>query len=253
MSVMGLVGCAGVPKIEEPKSTETPIRAKLEDFPAIGNGQPVIIAIYNFTDKTGQRKPADTIANISTAVTQGAEIYLIDALMTLSNGNFFKVVERQGLDNLIKERQIIRNGRTAANEDKELGSLKFAGVILEGGIVGYDTNTYTGGAGVRYLGIGPTTEWRVDVVTVGLRLVSVLTGEVLLNVSTEKTILSTAMGVNVFRFYDQGTKVIEVESGSTTNEPVNYAVKQAIQQAVIEMAKEGKEKGYWNYDTNLPE
>ena len=97
------------------------------------------------------------------------------------------------------------------------------------------------------MGIGAQQEWRVDVVTVGLRMVSVLTGEVLLNVSTEKTILSTNLGINVFKFYDQGTQVLEIESGTSTNEPVNYAVKQAVEQAVIELAKEGKRKGLWKY------
>lgn len=245
--VLSLMGCASAPQLGEPEVNVTPIRTKLESFPPIASGKPVTIAIYSFLDKTGQRKPADNIANISTAVTQGAEVYLIDSLMALSDGDFFDVVERSGLDNLIKERQIIRNARAEAEENKDLGALKFAGIIVEGGIIGYDTNKFTGGAGARIMGIAPHATWRVDVVTVGLRMISVLTGEVLLNVSTEKTILSTSVGINVFKFYDQGTKVLEVESGTSTNEPVNYAVKQAIQQAVIEMAKEGKVKGYWDY------
>tara|TARA_B110000503_G_scaffold134659_1_gene214005 strand:- start:262 stop:1050 length:789 start_codon:yes stop_codon:yes gene_type:complete len=254
LTVFGLAGCVGmpnngaIPTTELPKDIVTPVTQSLSDFPPIESGRPVTVAIYSFTDKTGQRKPASNIANISTAVTQGAEVYLIDALMELSKGKFFEVVERSGLDNLIKERQIIRNGRQSAGEvDKDLGSLKFAGIIIEGGIVGYDSNTYTGGDGIRLLGIGPQVEWRVDIVTVGLRMVSVLTGEVLLNVSTEKTILSTSMGINVFKFYDAGTKVVEIETGRTSNEPVNYAVRQAVEQAVIEVAHEGKHKGYWNY------
>ena len=243
-----LSGCASVAhQVAPPVRAETPMKNVLRSHPPIANGMPVTLAIYSFLDKTGQRKPADNIANISTAVTQGAEVYLIDALMALSDGKFFDVVERNGLDNLIKERQIIRNAREQFEEDKVLGAMKFAGIIIEGGIIGYDTNKFTGGAGARIMGIGAQGEWRVDVVTVGLRMVSVLTGEVLLNVSTEKTILSTNMGINVFKFYDQGTKVIEIESGTSTNEPVNYAVKQAVEQAVIELAKEGKRKKLWDY------
>lgn len=248
LAVLFLVGCASTtPRLGDPQAVQTPVKTKLTDFPPIKSGMPVTVAIYSFQDKTGQRKPADNIANISTAVTQGAEVYLIDALMALSDGEFFDVVERNGLDNLIKERQIIRNARSEFEEDKKLGAMKFAGIIIEGGIIGYDTNKFTGGAGARIMGIGAQGEWRVDVVTVGLRMVSVLTGEVLLNVSTEKTILSTNMGINVFKFYDQGTKVIEIESGTSTNEPVNYAVKQAVEQAVIELAKEGKRKKLWDY------
>ena len=79
---------------------------------------------------------------------------------------------------------------------------------------------------------------------------SVLTGEVLMAITTEKTILSTNVGVNVFKFFDMGTKVLEIEAGTSTNEPVNYAVRQAIEAAVIEMVKEGKRKKYWNYRDN---
>jgi len=244
-----LVGCASTnPKLGRPAElAETPVKKHLINFPAIKGGQPVTVAIYSFQDKTGQRKPADNIANISTAVTQGAEVYLIDALMALADGEFFDVVERNGLDNLIKERQIIRNARSEFDEKQKLGAMKFAGIIIEGGIIGYDTNKFTGGIGARVMGIGAQQEWRVDVVTIGLRAVSVLSGEVLLNVSTEKTILSTSLGINVFKFYDQGTQVLEVESGTSTNEPVNYAVKQAVEQAVIELTKEGKRKKLWDY------
>jgi len=250
--LMVLTSCAGVPPeiIEEaPIISSSPIKKTLEDLPHIDTNEPVTVAVYNFLDKTGQRKPADNIANLSSAVTQGAEIYLIKALMSVAKGNFFRVVERGGLDSLVKERQLIRNTRNEFDGDKaqKLGALRFAGIMIEGGIVGYDSNKYTGGAGIRLLGIGPQTEWRVDIVTVGLRVISVLTGEVLMAITTEKTIFSTSMGVNIFKFYDMGTKVLEIEAGTSTNEPVNYAVRQAIEKAVVEMVYEGREKKLWNF------
>ena len=251
---LSLTGCVvgnEIAKTMPPTPTVTPLQKGLRDFPKISNNKPVTVAVYNFLDKTGQRKPADNIANISTAVTQGAEIYLIKALDDIADGNFFDVVERGGMEALVKERQIIRQARQKFEPDKGLAPLKFAGVIIEGGIVGYDTNKFTGGAGARIMGIGPMTEWRCDVVTVGLRAVSVLTGEVILAVSAEKTILSTNTAINVFKFYDLGTKVLEIEAGTSTNEPVNYAVRQAIEFAVVQMVKEGKRKGYWNYDLSL--
>lgn len=254
---LGLTGCVVTDEIinnSPPVISSTPLAKGLKDFPGISNNKPVTIAVYNFLDKTGQRKPADNIANISTAVTQGAEIYLIKALMDLANGRFFDVVERGGMEALVKERQIIRQARERFEPNRGLGPLKFAGIILEGGIVGYDTNKYTGGAGARIMGIGPMTEWRVDIVTVGIRAVSVLTGQVILTVSAEKTILSTNTAINVFRFYDLGTKVLEIEAGTSTNEPVNYAVRQAIEFAVVNMVKEGRKKGYWDYDpAKVPE
>ena len=250
-----LVGCASDSFNEhaasvKPRVAETPMKKSLKDFPPIKTGKSVSVAVYNFADKTGQRKPSDNVAQLSSAVTQGAEIYLIKAMMDLADGKFFNVVERASLDHLLKERQIIRNARKTfeGKKAKNLGALQFAGIMITGGIVGYDSNKFTGGAGVRLLGIGPMSEWRVDVVTIGLRAVSILTGEVLISVATEKTILSTSVGVNVFKFYDMGTKVLEIEAGTSTNEPVNYAVRQGIESAVIELVKEGKRKNFWNYE-----
>ena len=48
----------------------------------------------------------------------------------------------------------------------------FAGMLFEGGIVGYDTNVETGGNGARYLGIGAnnTEEIRVSVLLAHLQV-----------------------------------------------------------------------------------
>ena len=126
-------------------------------------------------------------------------------------------------------------------------SVVFAGVLLTGGIVGYETNTDTGGVGVRYLGIGITDEYRKDMVTVALRLISVQTGEVLLAVSSQKTILSTKLSATVFKFLDMGTRMLETEAGITDNESITYAVRKAIEQAVIEIIKEGEKKQLWKF------
>jgi curli production assembly/transport component CsgG len=123
----------------------------------------------------------------------------------------------------------------------------FAGLILEGGIVGYDSNTAVGGAGARYLGVGAQTEYRVDTVTVVMRIVSVSTGKVLLSVATEKTIASYRSGTDIFKFFDLGTKLVESEIGFSTNEPVNYAVRAAIEAGIIELINEGARRDMWAF------
>jgi curli production assembly/transport component CsgG len=209
-----------------------------------------VVAVYGFTDKTGQRKESPNIALFSTSVTQGGVELLIDALKTAGGGTWFRVVERQGLDHLVRERQIIRTARDEAakklNEDsKGVGPLLFAGIIVEGGIVGYDSNVRTGGLGARYLGIGRTKQYREDVVTVSLRAVSVLSGEVLLNVQTTKTILSYGSSGDIFRFVEQGTRLVEYEDGVGNNESVTYAVRTAIEAAVLEMVYQGHDRSFW--------
>jgi curli production assembly/transport component CsgG len=207
------------------------------------------IGVYSFTDKTGQRKPSDGAASLSSAVTQGAEVWVIDALLEAGGGKWFDVMERSGMDNIIKERQLIRSTRENYEQDKAtpLQPMKFAGIILEGGIVGYDSNVTTGGSGARYFGIGAATEYRVDTVTVGMRIVSVSTGRVLLSVAAEKSIASYRTGADVFKFIELGTKSVEVETGYSINEPTNIAVRSAIEATVIEMIYEGVRKGLWNF------
>ena len=157
--------------------------------------QKTVVAVYSFGDNTGQRKGGDNIASFSTAVTQGAHHILIEALRDAGRGNWFVVVERSGLDSLTKERQLVRSTFESYNKGADgktiLKPLLYAGMIIEGGIVSYDTNIRTGGNGARYLGIGMKNQYREDIVTVTLRAVLVQTGEVLLNVTTTKTILST--------------------------------------------------------------
>ena len=235
----------------EPRIQEAPLARALENVPEI-DGKKITIAVYSFTDKTGQRKPADSIANLSSAVTQGAEVWVIKALSDVGNGSWFEVLERIGLDNLIKERQLIRNTRDVyekelPNGPTPLKPMKFAGLILEGGIIGYDSNVAVGGLGARYLGVGAQTEYRVDTVTVVMRIVSVSTGKVMLSVATEKTIASSRSGIDMFKFFDLGTKLVEAENGYSVNEPVNYAVRAAIEAGVVELINEGERRGLWKF------
>ena len=242
--------------VEQPEVVKLPAYIDLLNLPPAQN-MPVV-AVYGFLDKTGQRKDSQTGQSFSTAVTQGGTELLIDALKTAGKGKWFRVVERQGIDGLVRERQIIRSGRDEAakklgEESKGVGPLLFAGMIIEGGIIGYDSNVKTGGRGARTLGIGFSRQYRQDVVTVSVRAVSVLTGEILFNVQTKKSILSYGSGGDVFRFIEQGTQLIEYEDGVGNNESVTYAVRTAIEAAVLEMVYQGDDRGYWTINENKKE
>ena len=230
---------------------ESPNQMRMDSVPEL-DGKKITIAVYNFMDKTGQRKPPEKIANLSSAVTQGAEAWVLNALEEVGGGTWFTVVERVGLDNLIKERQLIRNTRDVYEKDLPNGPtplkpMVFAGLILEGGIVGYDSNVAVGGAGARYLGVGMQDEYRIDTVTVVMRVVSVSTGKVMMSIATEKTIASYRQGTDIFKFLDLGTKLVESEIGWSVNEPVNYAVRAAIEAGIIELIYEGERKNYWKF------
>jgi curli production assembly/transport component CsgG len=246
-----LIGCAnhaGVNGYTDPELSPAPLQQKFQEIPPL-DGPKITIAVYSFTDKTGQRKPNDKFSSLSSAVTQGAESWVIQALQEVGNGTWFQVVERVGLDNLVKERQLIRSTREQyeGEEATVLKPLLFAGLLIEGAVVGYDSNVVSGGSGARYLGIGATTQYRVDTVTISMRIVSVSTGEVLSSVTVQKNIASHATGVDVFKFLDMGTKALEIETGMAINEPVNYAVRSAVEQSIVELVEQGERRGLWKY------
>jgi len=238
-------------KGKSPYVEGTTTKERLNALPKL-DGQPQItVAVYRFTDKTGQRKPSTKFSQLSTAVTQGGSSFVIDALKEVSNGDWFIVLEREGLDNLIKERQLIRSTRTEYDGEANVGNilkpLTFAGLIIEGSIVGYDSNIQTGGSGARYLGIGVSEQYRVDQVTVSMRVVAVQTGEILLTTNVTKTIASHSKGGDVFTFLDMNTKALELETGVAVNEPVTYAIRTAIEYAILELIYSGKDEGYWKF------
>ena len=234
---------------DDPFVEGTPTMHLLKAIPPLVEQPIITIAVYNFPDMTGQRKPSTKFSQLSMAVSQGADTWVISALKAVGDGTWFKVVERKGLDSLVKERQLIRSTRELYDGNQDVGNvlkpLVFAGLIVEGGIIGYDANVATGGDGARYFGIGLHEEYRIDQVTVSMRIVAVQTGEVLLTAEATKTIASHKTGADVFRFLDMSTKAFEVESGVASNEPVNYAVRTAIEFCLLEILKLGDKSGLW--------
>jgi curli production assembly/transport component CsgG len=256
-SLLFTVALSGCANIHMDLSKEDPVALKprqnlIVNLPEL-DGPPLTIAVYGFQDKTGQMKPNDRLAVFSKAVTQGSEVFLIKSLQDAKS--WFKVVERVGLDNLIKERQLIRNQREVyeGKDARPLKPMTVAGVMIEGGIIGYDSNIRSGGNGARFLGIGGSQQYRVDEIVISLRLVSVNSGEVLLSNAVSKTIYSTQHNVGVLRFVDAGTKALELENGSALNEPTTYAVRVSIEQAVYDMIIEGEKKGLWRFKKPKPE
>ena len=208
------------------------------------------IAIYpnSFRDLTGQRRSNSTFALFSTAVTQAPEAFLIRAFKHTANGEFFRVVERVGLDDLVKERQLIRTTRKEFEEDNKMKPLLFAGLLVQGGVVSYEANLKSGGIGARYLGIGNSKSYREDIVTISLRLVSVSTGEVLTETLVSKSIISTSISQDIFRFIEESTELVEIEGGVAENESVSIALQKAVETGVLNIIYTGIERGYWEYE-----
>jgi len=243
--------CSNYPiKLIDPQEEPQKEALKIDELASLkAPKQKPVIAIYAgaFTDLTGQRKSNSEFALFSSAVTQAPDAYLIRALKHAAKGEFFRVVERVGIDHISKERQIIRSTRESFEQKQKLGPLLFAGLLMQGGVIDYETNLKTGGMGARSLGIGASRQYREDVVTVSLRTVSVNTGEILIEVLVTKKILSVGISTDYFKFIELGTQLVEVEVGSTTNESMAIALQKAIETAVLETIYEGKTKRYWSF------
>ena len=220
--------------------------------------QKIVVAVYKFRDQTGQYKPNSTAASFSTAVTQGATTMLLKAL---DDSGWFLPIEREGLPNLLTERKIVRQTREGflTEEQKKnidvLPPLMYAAIMLEGGIISYDTNLVTGGGGLKYFGSGGSGQWRSDMLSIYLRAVSIRNGQVLKTVATTKTILSREVDFGIFTFV-RYKELLETEIGMSTNEPAQMCVLEATEKAVHDLIIEGILSGVWKLknseDINSP-
>jgi curli production assembly/transport component CsgG len=205
----------------------------------------VAVAVYGFRDQTGQYK-ASPDSSFSTSVTQGAASILVKAL---KDSGWFLPVERENLQNLLTERKIIRALETPqdrAAPTAVLAPLLPASVVIEGGVVAYETNVRTGGVGARYLGVGLSSQYRVDQVTINLRTIDVRGGQILNSVSTTKTIFSYEIHPSVFKFV-AFKDLLELEGGVTRNEPAQLCVKEAIEAAVVHLVVQGVKDQVWAF------
>ena len=200
----------------------------------------ILAAVYGFRDQTGQykRQPA---SNFSTAVTQGGASMLVKSLL---DSGWFIPVEREGLQNLLTERKIIRAALKGPESEAALPSLLSANILIEGGIVAYDSNVMTGGSGARYFGLGASDQFRMDQVTVSLRAVDVRTGRALANVLTTKTIYSYEVDTSLYRFVSF-SRLLEAEAGFTRNEPSQLCVLNALEAAVVHLVVTGIKDKLW--------
>jgi curli production assembly/transport component CsgG len=247
-----LAGCAAQPGTRElleeaPVLTPaSPTGLELENLP--GGSQKLDIAVYQFPDLTGKNEPNDTVAVFSRAVTQGASGFVVDALQRAGHGRWFTVDERGGLNDLVQERQLVRATRAEfeAENARPLPPIRFAGLLIEGGVLGFDGNVTTGGIGANFLGIGADVQYRQDSVTIGMRVVSVQSGEILTSVTTTKTVYSVALRGNVYKFV-AADQLLQAETGITRTEPTQLAVRQAIDLAVYATIMQGTQKGIWRF------
>lgn len=240
---LALPGCVHRPSAANEGAQPTPgtqITRDLTHLPA-PKGK-IVVAVYGFRDQTGQYKPAPD-SSFSTAVTQGGAAILVKALL---DSGWFIPVERENLQNLLTERKIVRALEGPdKNAPPSVPGLLPASILIEGGVTAYESNVRSGGIGANYLGVGLSTLYRVDQVTVNLRSVDIRSGKVLSSVSTTKAIYSYEIRPTVFKFVNF-KDLVQFEAGMTRNEPAQLCVREAIEAAVIGLVAQGLQDGHWD-------
>ena len=255
LSTLALAGCSDISSAilgaPEPAMVTAVTEQNLQLRLLPGPSHRITVSVYDLPDLTGQFRERDNVQSLSRAVSQGGGPMLIKALQDAGERRWFTVLDRTNLDNLLRERQIVTEmrrlyrGETDPNPNA-IPPLRHASIIIQGAIVGYDSNVQTGGFGARYLGVGGDQQWKLDTVTVSLRAVSSDTGEVLASVMVDKPIASTSLRGGAFTYVELD-KLLEVETGVAANEPKQIAVQMAIEKAVFSLILEGADLGIWSF------
>ena len=204
------------------------------------------VAVYNCIDTTGQRRPTGLAQELSTAVPLDCTPYLVEAIRALQPG-YVMLVERQHLDDLLRERQLATLALNASAKPgappAKLNTLRVAEVLLVGQVVAYDRATKQVTGGLALGGAGGTGTYVTDVVTFSLRAVAVQTGQVLGEASATKSILSLRLSGHTTQILP--TNVLEFELGGAGNEPVGLALHAAVHAALTKLIKQGIHDGWW--------
>ena len=169
-------------------------------------------------------------------------------MQALKESGWFTTVERENLQNLLTERKIIRALESPSDKDSvpiQIQQLMPASILIEGGVTAFESNVRSGGIGANFLGIGLSTLYRVDQVTINLRSVDIRSGQILNNVSTAKTIYSYEVRPTVFKFVNF-KDLVQFEAGTTRNEPAQLCVREAIESAVVHLIVQGLREKIWD-------
>lgn len=257
-----LAACSSAPKKPEPvapvdsSSTETQIlsgsapranRTPMDPaFACLANrltqqrAKVFSVAVGDVKDYTGKYSQAE-----GNAITQGGALMIYSALGKL--GNAVRLHER--FDTRIAELELAYADRRQLGDGQvhniEAGKPPvpwvpyFGGTILRsdyyivGGITEVNYNISSGGAEINVSNIGGKRRTYTMNVGVDLRIVDSRSLLVAKTVSLQKQIVGEEVSAGIFRFF--GTELLDLNVGAKRQEPLQLAVRTAIEQGVLEL------------------
>jgi curli biogenesis system outer membrane secretion channel CsgG len=233
----------------KPTLNRTPLTAKLECYgdrlAAHGRGN-TSIAVGNIRDYTGKASDLEGLL-----ITQGGALMAYTALGNMTPGlTIYERFDTSVADaelNYLSKRQL-GDGRMHDAPDAQGGNAEpvpwkpyYGGSVLQsdyyivGGITEVNYNIQSGGAELFVDQIGGKGRIFTMNVGVDLRIVGTQTLKVYDTVSIQKQVSGYEVGASVFRFFN--SDLWDVNAGAKNQEPVQLAVRMAIEESVLELVQ----------------
>jgi curli biogenesis system outer membrane secretion channel CsgG len=278
--LVGLAGC-----VQDPLPSASPHVMEREaiDLPP-PPPRALTVGVYNCIDTTGQRRPTGLAQELSTAVPMDCTPYMVEAIRSLRPGYVF-LVERQHLDELLRERQLATLALNATNQAAPSAAAPVAATPAHGAAANGAQSAAEQSASKPPLASPPSVQPRrlntlrvAEVLLVGQvvaydRSTRQVTGGLAIGgiggdgamVTDLVTFSLRAVAVQTGEIIGDATatksitslklggyiakvfstSTMEMELGGAGNEPVGLALRAAIHSALDQLVQNGIRDGWW--------
>ena len=127
-------------------------------------------------------------------------------------------------------------------DEKPVEDLRTAQYLVSGAIIGYESDIISSGNGIRIVNTGAVNEERKDMITLNLRFVDAVSGEIVSNSTVSQAVISRRDQGDFMNYVTVNT-ILEFEAGMVINEPRTLALDAAIRLALSENIQILKTKG----------
>ena len=141
----------------------------------------------------------------------------------LSNTGSFKVVEREKLQSVMEEQNLMASGRAKLSEAAQIGKLTGAQYLVMGTVTSFESNTGHNGGGFSFGGVSIGGKSSTAYIAIDIRVVDTSTGDVEYSRTVEGTAKSGGSSVGLSGFMGASGN-LENEKNTPTGKAIRAAV-----------------------------
>ncbi len=159
---------------------------------------------------------------------------LTDSLM---QSGFFRVMERQAVESVVKEQDFAAGGRTTkAGSVARIGKMPPVQILIRGAVTEFDVQSSDGGQGITYGGVTIKMHRTTAHIAIIIRLIDTTTGQVLDSQRIEGVAEAGGLGVD---FVDSDFDLHQDASKKTpVGKACQIAIDRAVRYIIIRMSKQ---------------